>query len=244
MSTERVSAGPGRRGPRRLPARPGAVRGSSCESIRDQTRRDFRCLIGADGGQEEVRALVARDRGRRPPLRGDRLGRQRRLLPQLRAAARWPCPRTSRGSPSATRTTAGTPTSWSVWCLLLDDALLATGQARVVDVAGRRRSCSSRPHRRVVPAGDLLFENQVTGALVGLPPRAARPGAALSAAPHRHAAARPLARLCAAVDRRLRRARRARSGLRAARRQRDWRGQGHTPALDGSTRVAPSAHPR
>ena len=28
-------------------------------SIRDQTRRDFRCLIGADGGQEEVRALVA-----------------------------------------------------------------------------------------------------------------------------------------------------------------------------------------
>lgn len=131
-------------------------------SIRDQTRRDFRCLIGADGGQEGVRALVAETVGDDPRFEvigwGDNLGfylNFERLLMAVPADAAWVA-------------LSDQDDHWNPFKLerlvpLLDDVPLATGQARVVrwpsgNVVLRQTD------RRVVSAQDLVFQNQVTGA--------------------------------------------------------------------------------
>ena len=130
------------------------------ESIRDQTRGDFRCLIGADGGQERIRELVDEFVGddARFEVIGwdDNVGfylNFERLLMAVPADAAWVA--------LSDQDDRWYPDKLEKLLPLLDDFMLATGQARVVNdhVADQ---CT---RREVLPAKDLLLQNQVTGAL-------------------------------------------------------------------------------
>ena len=156
-------------------------------SIRDQTRRDFRCLIGADGGQEDVRALVAEIVGDDPRFEvigwDDNLGfylNFERLLLAVPDDASWVA--------LSDQDDRWYPDKLERLVPLLDESTLATGQARVVAWPGRR-GVPRRDHRRVVPAGDLALREPGHGFALRPSPRTARSGPALSAAPHGHPAA-------------------------------------------------------
>ncbi len=132
-------------------------------SIRDQSRPDFRCLIGADGGQAEVRALVAEVVGGDDRFEvvgwDDNLGfylNFERLLALVPEDVSWVA--------LSDQDDRWYPDKLQRLVPLLDDVTLATGQARVVEWPGDR-IVLERTDRRVVPAEDLLIQNQVTGAL-------------------------------------------------------------------------------
>ncbi len=134
-------------------------------SIAEQTRTDFRCLVGADGGQEEVRQLVAEAVGDDPRFEvigwDDNVGvhlNVERLLAALPEDAAWVA--------LADQDDAWYPDKLERLLPLLDDAALALGQARVVRVGGDVLRPSTR--RRVVGLDDLLLQNQVTGSLAVL----------------------------------------------------------------------------
>jgi hypothetical protein len=131
-------------------------------SIRDQTRGDFRCLIGADGGQEGVRALVAEIVGddARFEVLGwdDNLGfylNFERLLMAVPADAAWVA--------LSDQDDRWYPDKLERLVPLLDDVALATGQARVISWPGEHE-IRATTDKRVVPAEALLVQNQVTGA--------------------------------------------------------------------------------
>jgi len=132
-------------------------------SIRDQTRSDFRCLVGADGGQAEVRTLVDGAVGDDPRFEvigwDDNLGfylNFERLLRMVPDDVAWVA--------LSDQDDRWYPDKLERLVPLLDDAMLATGQARVISAPGGE-TLLDRTRRRVVPATDLIFENQVTGAL-------------------------------------------------------------------------------
>lgn len=135
-------------------------------SIRDQTLGTFRCLVGADGGQEEVRALVDAVVGDDPRFEvvgwddnvGFHLNVERLLLALPREAA-WVA--------LADQDDRWYPDKLARLVPLLDDVPLATGQARVVRWPGGEVLLPTT-RRRVVPLEDLLVENQVTGSLAVL----------------------------------------------------------------------------
>ncbi|QKE85501.1 bifunctional glycosyltransferase/class I SAM-dependent methyltransferase [Arthrobacter sp. NEB 688] len=130
-------------------------------SIRDQTRSDFRCLVGADGGQDEVRRLVTDAVGDDPRFEvvgwDDNVGfylNFERLLAAVPAEVGWValCDQDDRWYPDKLERLVP----------LLDDAALALGQARVVTWP---RTATAPPvtARRVVSPVALLLGNQVTG---------------------------------------------------------------------------------
>jgi hypothetical protein len=132
-------------------------------SIRDQTRGDFRCLVGADGGQGAVRALVDEIVGDDPRFEvvgwDDNLGfylNFERLLAAVPDDVAWVA--------LSDQDDRWYPDKLERLVPLLDHATLATGQARVVSWPDGR-VVLDRTRRRVVPAEDLVFENQVTGSL-------------------------------------------------------------------------------
>ncbi|MGG5258028.1 glycosyltransferase [Phycicoccus avicenniae] len=131
-------------------------------SVAEQTRTDFRCLVGADGGQAEVRRLVAEAVGDDPRFEvlgwDDNLGfylNFERLLAAVPEDAGWValCDQDDRWYPD----------KLDRLLPLLDDADLVTGQARVVSWPSGE-VLLERTGRCVVEADDLLFQNQVTGA--------------------------------------------------------------------------------
>ncbi len=133
------------------------------ESIRDQTRTDWRCLVGADGGQEEVRRLVAESVGDDPRFEvvgwDDNVGfylNFERLLGAVPEDAGWVA--------LSDQDDRWYPDKLERLLPSLEHGSLALGQARVVAWPDHR-VLAHRTARRVVPAGDLLMTNQVTGAL-------------------------------------------------------------------------------
>lgn len=135
-------------------------------SIRDQTRADFRCLIGADGGQEEIRRVVTDIVGddSRFEVLGwdDNLGfylNFERLLEAVPEDVTWVA--------LSDQDDRWYPDKLERLVPLLDGVPLATGQARVVRWPSEE-VVLERTDRRVVPAEDLLFQNQVTGSLTVL----------------------------------------------------------------------------
>lgn len=131
-------------------------------SIQQQTLRDFRCLVGADGGQAEV-ALLVRDAvgdDDRFEVVGwdDNVGfylNFERLLAAVPADAEWVA--------LSDHDDRWYPDKLERLVPLLEQAVLVTGQARVVAADGR--VLVPRTDRRVVPVEDLLLQNQVSGAL-------------------------------------------------------------------------------
>ena len=131
-------------------------------SIQQQTLRDFRCLVGADGGQAEV-ALLVRDAvgdDDRFEVVGwdDNVGfylNFERLLAAVPADAGWVA--------LSDHDDRWYPDKLERLVPLLEQAVLVTGQARVVAADGR--VLVPRTDRRVVPVEDLLLQNQVSGAL-------------------------------------------------------------------------------
>jgi hypothetical protein len=132
-------------------------------SIRDQTRGDFRCLIGADSGQEHVRDLVAEVVGDDPRFQvigwDDNLGfylNFERLLMAVPPNAAWVAlsDQDDRWYPEKLRRLVP----------ILDGKALAVGQARVIEWPSER-VIADRTFRRVVAPEDLLVQNQATGAL-------------------------------------------------------------------------------
>jgi hypothetical protein len=137
--------------------------GIQLRSIRDQTRYDFRCLIGADGGEADVRQLVDEFVGEdeRFTVVGweDNVGfylNFERLLMAVPESAAWVA--------LSDQDDAWYPTKLEHLVPRLDKVILVTGQARVTSHPSGQ-VLLHRTSRRVVPAGDLLLENQVSGAL-------------------------------------------------------------------------------
>ncbi len=133
------------------------------QSIRHQSRGDFRCLVGADGGQEEVRRLVEETVGDDPRFEvvgwDDNLGfylNFERLLALVPDDVAWVA--------LSDQDDRWHPDKLARLVPLLDRTSLATAQARVVSWP-EGRVLLERTDRRVVPAEDLLFQNQVTGSL-------------------------------------------------------------------------------
>lgn len=133
------------------------------ESIRDQTCTNWRCLIGADGGQDEIRRLVVEFVGEDPRFEvvgwDDNLGfylNFERLLDAVPTDADWVA--------LSDQDDRWYPDKLERLLPLLSTSLLATGQARVVQHPSGR-VLLAKTQRKVVPAGDLLIENQVSGAL-------------------------------------------------------------------------------
>jgi glycosyltransferase involved in cell wall biosynthesis len=131
------------------------------QSIRDQTRGDFRCLIAADGDAHETRALVRRAVG--SDDRFEVLGFSQnvgvyhnveRALGAVPTDVGWVA--------LSDQDDRWYPKKLDRLVPLLEQAPLAMCQARVVAWPSGEvlRSCTTR---RVVPAPDLVFENQVTG---------------------------------------------------------------------------------
>ncbi|WP_377643912.1 methyltransferase domain-containing protein [Oryzobacter terrae] len=130
------------------------------ESIRDQTRGDYVCLIGADGDQSSVAPLVDEIVGADERFRvvgwDDNLGfylNFERLLAALPDDVAWVA--------LSDQDDRWHPDKLERLVPLLADVALATGQARVVEVPGQR--VVARTQRRVVGPRDLLVQNQVTG---------------------------------------------------------------------------------
>lgn len=135
-------------------------------SIAEQTRTDFRCLVGADGGQEEVRRLVAEVVGDDPRFEvigwDDNVGfylNFERLLAAVPEDAGWVA--------LSDQDDRWYPDKLERLVPLLDDAALALGQARVVTWPGED-VLLERTDRTVTAPEDLLFQNQVTGAFTVL----------------------------------------------------------------------------
>ncbi len=135
-------------------------------SIAEQTRTDFRCLVGADGGQEEVRRLVAEVVGDDPRFEvvgwDDNVGfylNFERLLEAVPEDAGWVA--------LSDQDDYWYPDKLERLVPLLDDAALATGQARVVTWPEERVLLASTDRAATAPE-DLLFQNQVTGAFTVL----------------------------------------------------------------------------
>lgn len=133
------------------------------ESIRDQTRRDFRCLIGADSGEQEIRRLVEEIVGDDDRFEvigwSDNIGfylNFERLLASVPEHVAWVALSDQDDRWHRDKLERLVP--------LLDDAVLATGQARVVDWPADVEMFPSTNRREVAP-NDLLFENQVTGSI-------------------------------------------------------------------------------
>ncbi|KQZ90648.1 hypothetical protein ASD62_16495 [Phycicoccus sp. Root563] len=132
-------------------------------SIRDQTRTDFRCLIGADGGADDIRRLVLEIVGDDPRFevlgwddnRGFYLNFER-LLEAVPPEVTWVA--------LSDQDDRWYPTKLETLVPHLDTHDLVTAQARVVAWPSDR-VLRATTGRRVVPTRDLLFENQVTGSL-------------------------------------------------------------------------------
>lgn len=129
-------------------------------SIRDQTLGSFRCLVGADGGQDEVRRLVVAAVGDDPRFEvvgwDDNVGlylNVERLLGSLPADAAWVA--------LADQDDRWYPDKLERLVPHLDEVALVSGQARVVTATGR--VLAARTDRRVVAPGTLLLANQVSG---------------------------------------------------------------------------------
>lgn len=140
--------------------------GMQLTSIQAQTRGDFRCLIGADGDQEEVRRMVeqAVPGDERFQVLGwqDNLGfylNVERLLVAVPADAHWVA--------LSDQDDRWYPTKLERLVPQLTDAALVCGQARVVTWPGGRVVLAGTT-RRVVPVEDLLIQNQVTGSFAVL----------------------------------------------------------------------------
>jgi len=132
------------------------------ESIRDQTLRDWECLIGADGGPAEVRRLVQTIVGddRRFQVLGweDNVGfylNFERLLAAVPEGVAWVA--------LSDQDDRWYPDKLERLVPLLDHCTLATGQARVITWPEGR--VLARTDRRVVPLRALVVQNQVTGGL-------------------------------------------------------------------------------
>lgn len=132
-------------------------------SIRQQTRGDFRCLVGADGGQAEVAVLVKDAVGDDDRFEvvgwDDNVGfylNFERLLTAVPDDAGWVA--------LSDHDDRWYPDKLERLVPLLDRSVLVTGQARVVS-APDGRVLLPKTDRRVVPAEDLLLQNQVSGAL-------------------------------------------------------------------------------
>ena len=132
-------------------------------SIRDQTRRDFRCFIGADGDQGGVRALVCGIVGDDPRFEvigwDDNVGfylNFERLLMAVPEDVSWVA--------LSDQDDRWYPDKLEHLVPLLDQATLATGQACAFNV-GHREKAHEFTRRRSVSAKDLLIQNQVTGAM-------------------------------------------------------------------------------
>ena len=156
-----------------LPDRPGAVVLAAfrpdpelfrvqLESIRDQTRADFTCLIGADGDRAAVERLVDDVVGDDERFRvigwDDNLGfylNFERLLLAVPDDVAWVA--------LSDQDDRWHPNKLERLVPLLEGSALATGQARVVQVPGERVVLATTG-RRVVGPRDLLVQNQVTGA--------------------------------------------------------------------------------
>ena len=136
------------------------------ESIAAQTRRDFRCLIGADGDQADVRALVEEFVGADPRFEvigwDDNVGfylNFERLLTAVPDDVSWVA--------LSDQDDRWYPDKLERLVPLLDEAALATGQARVI-VWPDQRVLIPSTRRKAVPAEDLLLQNQVTGSFAVL----------------------------------------------------------------------------
>lgn len=131
-------------------------------SIRDQTLGSFRCLVGADGGRDEVRRLVVAAVGDDPRFEvvgwDDNVGlylNVERLLGSLPADAAWVA--------LADQDDRWYPEKLERLVPHLDEVALVSGQARVVGwPSGTVLATSTSRHAVVFE--DLLLENQVTGA--------------------------------------------------------------------------------
>ena len=140
--------------------------GVQLQSIRDQTRDDFRCLVGADGDAEEVRCLVDKivDDDPRFEVVGwdDNMGfylNFERLLLAVPEDVAWVA--------LSDQDDRWYPDKLDRLVPLLDSAVLATGQARVVTWP-QEQVLVAQTSRRVVSTPDLLLMNQVTGSLAVL----------------------------------------------------------------------------
>jgi hypothetical protein len=131
------------------------------QSIRDQTRADFRCLIGADGGQEEVRRLVREIVGEdaRFEVTGwdDNVGfylNFERLLKAVPTDVTWIA--------LSDQDDRWYPHKLERLVPHLDEVALATGQARVMSWPDGTEISPSTGRRVVCPEA-LLIQNQVIG---------------------------------------------------------------------------------
>ncbi|HYN67277.1 MAG TPA: glycosyltransferase, partial [Ornithinibacter sp.] len=129
-------------------------------SIRDQTRDDFRCLIGADGGQEAVRTLVHEIVGDDPRFEvigwDDNLGfylNFERLLRAVPDDVAWVA--------LSDQDDRWYPDKLERLVPLLDNAVLCSARWRVVD-AGRSATPPRRRHG--LSLAGVLAQNPVPGA--------------------------------------------------------------------------------
>ena len=132
------------------------------ESIRDQTLHDWVCLIGADGGQEGVRRLVAETVG--SDSRFQVVGWEEnvgfylnfeRLLASVPDTAGWVA--------LSDQDDRWYPDKLERLVPMLEHRALATGQARVITWP-ELTVLHPKTERRQVPPRDLVMMNQVTGA--------------------------------------------------------------------------------
>lgn len=129
-------------------------------SIRDQSYSNFLCLISVDGNDSQIRDFVATNLGDpRFKVLGfeNRLGfygNFERVLSQVPEEAVWVA--------LSDQDDYWYPDKLSRLLPHLDDHVLVSGQARVVDVRSGRVLAAST-NRRNVPLLDLIIQNQVTG---------------------------------------------------------------------------------
>lgn len=132
-------------------------------SIQNQTHSNFRCLISADGGFEEIRDFVDKELGgdERFQVLGfpDRLGfygNFERVLSGVPAEAQWVA--------LSDQDDYWYPSKLEVMLPHLEQASLVAGQARVVRLPGNEVVTASTSRKNVALEA-LLAQNQVTGSL-------------------------------------------------------------------------------